>query len=110
MADVAYLIPTPSSDTPFLRSRVVLSGVVYILEYLWSTRREVWELSVLDSAGNGIVRCVTMVPDYDLLFGVVRDGRPPGSLILVTGSGDYPTLTSLETDRLYYVVDEEEDA
>ena len=107
MALRAYAIPTPDGDSPISTQRTTLSGQTYRLDFRYNTRRELWELSLYDEAGTPVAEGLAIVANWDLLYSVASENRPPGGIFLYTGSGVPATLQDLVDEKLYYIVDDE---
>lgn len=91
---------------------VQLDGANYRLRMLYSTRREVWTLSLYLEDGTVLIEGQTAVLNVNLLNRCFVDGRPPGNLFASTYSSntDTPDLTALGNDarcRLFYVPESE---
>lgn len=102
----------PSESTPELEYDSPLQGVLYKLSFKYSTRNQVWHLTLKEITGVDIVSNITLVPNYDLLERYVSTKTPKGLLTLYA-DGEYEsppkvTFENLSTNfKLIYLTPQE---
>lgn len=83
---MALVIPTTSD--PYYVQRTDLEGREYVFSFDWSTREQVWYMSLLDSEETEIVCSVKLVCDWPLLFRLASTAAPPGQFLVISKTTD----------------------
>lgn len=97
-------IPT-RNDLGFYSIRVVLDGVIYILNFRYNSRYDRWVMDLLDNEETPIAEGTPLQTGIVLLHGIITPELPPGYFMVLNNVDDDsdPTEEELgEAINLYY--------
>lgn len=108
------MIRIPTFTDSEYTERVTLDGIEYSFLFSYSTREEVWYMSLFATDGTPIASSVKLVSNYRLIKRNLHPARPPGLLVVLsTGSDEPPKQGELGEGKrcaLIYLTKEEVDA
>lgn len=82
-----YFVPCTPRGVSRWTQRTALDGADFTLTFRWSQRDGHWLLDVADAESVAIITGVCLVPNIDLLDGVIDTRRPPGKLAILDTTG-----------------------
>ncbi len=74
------LLTIPTGNDPYSVQRTTLEGVDYVLSFDYSSRENVWYLTIADSSSNVLATGIKIVTNYPLTYRLSTVGIPPGRL------------------------------
>ncbi len=74
----------PTSSDPYYVQRTDLEGREYVLQFDWSTREEVWYLSISDSSGEVLSSGIKLICNWPLTYRKFNPAMPPGNFMIST--------------------------
>lgn len=82
-----YVVPCTPNGAARWSQRTALDGVDFTLAFRWSQRDGHWLLDIADAQGAAIRSGVALVPNINLLAGVIDARRPAGRLGVLDTTG-----------------------
>lgn len=108
------MIQIPTFTDSEYTERVTLDGIEYAFLFSYSTREEVWYMSLFATDGTPIASSVKLVCNYRLMQRNRHPSLPSGLLVVLsTGSDEPPKQDELGEGKrcgLMYLTKEEVDA
>lgn len=83
---MASVIPLPT-DSPFFDIQVVLTGIIFTLEFHWNEREGSWYFNIQTEDGQDIINGVKVVVDFPLARRSPNPLRPAGVLVASDTTG-----------------------
>lgn len=80
-------IPTLTDGTTAYSRRVRLEDQDWLFDFVWSRRRDRWQMSIADLNGVSVVTGQQVVCGLPLLGRAI--GGPPGQIVAVSADGTY---------------------
>lgn len=68
-------------SVPSYRTKAVLDGRAYVLDFRWSALEARWYLDIRDAAGELLAGAVKLVANFYLLASRRTEALPPGELV-----------------------------
>lgn len=82
-----------STELSNFSQQITLDNSIFRFDFLWNSRGEQWNLSVLDVDLNPLVEGIKLVLGYPLFDQWVDRGLPPGELFAIDTTGDEIKIT-----------------
>lgn len=102
---MATIIIPVRNDLPAYKFKIDLEGVMYVLDFGFNARSNLWYMSIMDQAETLILGDLPILVNVPLADQYVKEGLPPGRFIAVdeTGNKQNPGIDNFGSDvKLFY--------
>lgn len=102
---MATIIVPARSDLPAYKFSMDLDGTIYVLDFGFNARTNLWYMSIIDQSDNLIIGDIPILVNIPLTDQYVKKGLPPGRFIAIdeTGKKQNPGIKDLGTTvKLFY--------